>query len=217
MNPADLFRRISVLLEQAGIPYMLTGSFASSVYGMGRGSPDVDFVIGSDEEGVRRLLRQLPEADFSSNLNQALDACRKRSTFNAKDQRSILSITLAVSRLISSSLKIESSAGWSLKRRMKIQVWSVPLYMATPEDVGLATLEWAKLRAFDRQIEDAAGILKVRRDQLDLPYIEKWVRNSASPTSGSRPAGSRTWIRITTDSKMEFLTIICNLPTQKRT
>jgi hypothetical protein len=52
MNPADLFRRISVLLEQAGIPYMLTGSFASSVYGMGRGSPDVDFVIGSDEEGV---------------------------------------------------------------------------------------------------------------------------------------------------------------------
>jgi hypothetical protein len=59
---------------------------------------------------------------------------------------------------------------------MKIQVWSVPLYMATPEDVGLATLEWAKLRAFDRQIEDAAGILKVRRDQLDLPYIEKWVQ-----------------------------------------
>jgi hypothetical protein len=34
MTPGDLFRRISNLLEQAAIPYMLTGSFASSVYGM---------------------------------------------------------------------------------------------------------------------------------------------------------------------------------------
>lgn len=168
MTAEDFFCRISILLEQAGIAYMLTGSYASSVYGMGRGSPDVDFVIGSDEEGVRKLLCQLPEADFSSDLNQALDACRKRSTFNIVDNISGLKIDFIF-------LKDREFSRVEFQRRMKVQVWGVPLYMATPEDVGLATLEWAKLRPFNRQIEDAAGILKVRKDELDLPYIEKWV------------------------------------------
>lgn len=168
MTAEDFFRRISILLEQAGIPYMLTGSFASSVYGMGRGGPDVDFVIGSDEEGVRRVLSQLPEADFSSDLYQALDACRKRSTFNIVDNISGLKIDFIFR-------KDREFSQMEFERRTKVQVWSVPLYMATPEDVGLATLEWAKLRPFGRQIEDAAGILKVRRDRLDVPYIEKWV------------------------------------------
>jgi hypothetical protein len=38
VNPPNLFRRLSVTLERAGIPYMLTGSFAGTVYGMGRSS-----------------------------------------------------------------------------------------------------------------------------------------------------------------------------------
>jgi hypothetical protein len=27
-----------------------------------------------------------------------------------------------------------------------------------------------------RQIEDVTGILKVRKDELDFPYINKWVK-----------------------------------------
>ena len=169
MTAADLFRRISMLLEQAGISYMLTGSFACSVYGMGRGSPDVDFAIGSDEEGVRRFLSKLPEADFSSNLNQALDACRKRSTFNIVDNISGLKIDFIF-------LRDREFSRVEFERRRKLQVWGVPLFVATPEDVELSSLEWAKLEVFGRQIEDAAGILKVRKDELDFPYIEKWVQ-----------------------------------------
>jgi hypothetical protein len=52
----------------------------------------------------------------------------------------------------------------------------VPLYIATPEDIVLSKLEWAKLGESSRQIEDAAGILKVRYNELNRIYIEKWVR-----------------------------------------
>jgi len=60
--------------------------------------------------------------------------------------------------------------------------------LATPEDIVLSKLEWAKLGKSSRQIEDAAGILKVRADELDVPYIEKWSPNSASLLSGPAPA-----------------------------
>ena len=60
-------------------------------------------------------------------------------------------------------------------RRKKAIVWGVPLYIATSEDIVISKLEWAKLGESSRQIEDAAGILKVRGKELDLPYIEKWV------------------------------------------
>jgi len=168
MTPQDFFRRISILLKQAGIPYMLTGAFASSVYGMGRGSPDIDFVVNADEEGVKRLFRELPEAGFYSELSQALDACCKRSTFNILDSVTGLKIDFIL-------LQDREFSRVEFERRRKLQVWGVPLFVATPEDVELSSLEWAKLNVFGRQIQDAAGILKVRKDELDLPYIEKWV------------------------------------------
>ncbi|HZE82111.1 MAG TPA: hypothetical protein VE604_14505 [Candidatus Polarisedimenticolia bacterium] len=168
MAPEDLFRRISSLLEHTGIAYMLTGSFASSVYGMNRGSADIDFVIAADEAGIRRVLSQLPEKDFYSELNQALEACQRNSMFNLIDHVTGLKIDFIF-------LKSRSFSQEEFRRRKQATVWGVPLYIATPEDIVLSKLEWAKLGKSSRQIEDAAGILKVRADELDVPYIEKWV------------------------------------------
>lgn len=169
MTAADFFRRTSLLLEHAEIPYMLTGAFASSVYGMGRGSPDLDFVVGADEEGVKRLLWELPEAGFYSELSQVLDAYCKRSTFNILDSITGLKIDFIL-------LQDREFSRVEFERRRKLQVWDSPLYVATPEDVLLSSLEWAKLKGFGRQIEDTAGILKVRNDLLDRSYIGKWVQ-----------------------------------------
>ena len=49
------------------------------------------------------------------------------------------------------------------------------LFMASAEDVMLAKLEWSKLSGSQRQIEDAAGILRIRFNELDRDYIERWV------------------------------------------
>ena len=168
MTAEDFFRRISGLLEQAGIPHMLTGSFASSVHGMSRGSADIDFVIAADVAAIRRLLNQLPEKDFYSELNQALEACRRNSMFNAVDHVTGLKIDFIF-------LKSRDFSQEEFRRRKQAIVWGISLYVATPEDIVLSKLEWAKVGKSSRQIEDAAGILKVRADELDIPYIEKWV------------------------------------------
>ena len=168
MTAADLFRRISNLLERSGIPYMLTGSFASSVYGMHRSSPNIDFIIAAEEGGVRQLLDHLPQLGFYSDLNHALDACREKSMFNVVDHVTGLKINFIF-------LKNRPFNQEEFGRRKKASVWNFPLYIASAEDMVIEKLEWEKLRKSSRQIEDAAAVLKVCGEELDLPYIEKWV------------------------------------------
>ena len=61
------------------------------------------------------------------------------------------------------------------RRRERVSLHDVPLFLASAEDVVISKLEWAKLAQSRRQIEDAATILRVRWDALDHPYLEKWI------------------------------------------
>ena len=49
------------------------------------------------------------------------------------------------------------------------------IFVASAEDVIVSKLEWAKLGRSQRQIEDAAAILRVRVGELDREYLEKWI------------------------------------------
>jgi hypothetical protein len=56
-----------------------------------------------------------------------------------------------------------------------LELEGLALYFASAEDVLIAKLEWAKLGASSRQIEDAAGIIALQGDQLDATYVRYWV------------------------------------------
>ena len=48
MSVAALLDEMVSALTDAGIPFMLTGSFAAAAHGAGRATMDVDFVIDPD-------------------------------------------------------------------------------------------------------------------------------------------------------------------------
>jgi hypothetical protein len=56
----------------------------------------------------------------------------------------------------------------------KAEVDGVRLTIATPEDVVLSKLEWAKMTESERHLSDVAGIVRMQRN-LDLSHIEAWV------------------------------------------
>ena len=62
-GPEQVIARVAELLETAGIPYMLTGSFASGFHGAPRASQDVDFVIAPVLGTLQRFLKLLPEEE----------------------------------------------------------------------------------------------------------------------------------------------------------
>ena len=64
-------------------------------------------------------------------------------------------------------------------RRQLIDIAGTAVYVVSPEDVVIAKLNWAKRGGSDRQIDDAAGIVKAQGCDLDLAYVERWVTDLA--------------------------------------
>ena len=54
MSIQDVLQRITSALDQAGIAYMLSGSFASAYYGAARSTQDIDF--RQDPFGIVRAM-----------------------------------------------------------------------------------------------------------------------------------------------------------------
>jgi hypothetical protein len=53
VTASEVFRRILGAVESTGIPYMLTGSFASSYHGTPRATQDIDLVIAPKRAQLR--------------------------------------------------------------------------------------------------------------------------------------------------------------------
>ena len=61
-------------------------------------------------------------------------------------------------------------------RRRPHVIDGIVVYVASPEDILIAKLEWAKMGESERQIEDAAGVIATQGSSLDRSYVERWVR-----------------------------------------
>lgn len=85
MSLMAFLRTVAEILDEAGVPYMLTGSPASAYYAIPRATQDLDIVIATDERGVDRIVRGLQGEGFYVDREAALEAERERGQFNAID------------------------------------------------------------------------------------------------------------------------------------
>ncbi|HSQ60669.1 MAG TPA: hypothetical protein VLT84_09590 [Acidobacteriota bacterium] len=164
----EIIPRLVGFLDAAAVPYMLTGSLASSLHGTPRSTQDIDFVIAPDEAGLERLLSSFPDDRYYVSREAARGAFRQSSLFNVIDLASGWKIDF-IFRKPREFSRVEFG------RRIAAEVQGVVVSVAAPEDVILAKLEWAKRSGSERQIEDAAGVLRAQGASLDMDYLERWV------------------------------------------
>ena len=168
MSTEDIFRRIIGALDGAGIPYMLTGSFASSYHGIPRATQDIDLVIAPTASQLRRLVALLPDAEYYISEEAALDALARETQFNVIDFATGWKTDLIIR-------KSRPFSQTEFERRSAVDLFGLQLFIASAEDVLLAKLEWAKAGQSMRQVEDCANLLRARWEELDRGYIEHWV------------------------------------------
>jgi len=163
---ADLLAHVISGLDRAGIPYMVTGSLASSYHGEPRATRDVDIVVDPTPIALARLVDDLLAADFYVDAEAAQTALAERTQFNA--------IGPDASKVVFIIRKDRPFSIEEFGRREPADLLGTRGFVATAEDLVIAKLEWAATTDSERHRRDVAGIVAVSA-QLDVAYVEQWA------------------------------------------
>lgn len=168
MTVSTVLEKLRDALDATGIPYLVSGSFASAAHGIPRATNDIDIVIAPSRQQLEQLLARLAKSDFATDLEDPFDAFVRNSLFNIVDFKTLWKIDF----IFKQPTEFDASR---FSRRTVVDIAGVHLYAATAEDILITKLWWAKLGESERQINDAAGIIQVQGETLDVEYVNRWV------------------------------------------
>lgn len=168
MSLTEFLRRVVHVLDEAGVPHMLTGSLAAAHYATPRATQDIDLVIEAEPADIDRLVEGLAAAGFYVDRSAAHEALRTEGQFNAIDPEGGWKVDLIIR-------KERPFSRTEFGRRVKASLLGVELSLASLEDLLIAKLEWSALGDSELQRRDVAQLLERAGDRLDTDYVDRWV------------------------------------------
>jgi len=159
-------------LDDAGIPYVIGGSLASSIHGEPRATMDVDVVADLPQDAITRLVGAL-RPDYYVDEDAARDAVRSQGSFNAVDTRSGVKVDF----FVAGSDPFDRER---LLTRIAVMVPSDPpcsLWFDTAEHTLLRKLEWYRRggEVSERQWRDVLAIVALQGGTLDHLELDRWA------------------------------------------
>lgn len=172
--------------EVLDVDYLVGGSLASSFHGTPRSTLDVDLVADLKTAHGPLLVARLGDAYYADPERITL-AIAKRSSFNVIYLRTMFKVDVFV-------LGDDPLAREEMRRRQRIDLGDgTEVDVASAEDVVLQKLLWYRLgnEVSDRQWNDLLGVIRVRGDQLDRPYLHRWAEHLGLTDLLRRALGDR--------------------------
>lgn len=169
MTQTELLRYLFPLLEESGIEYMLTGSFASGLYGEPRLTLDIDLVVVLSKEQVPGFLKRFSPVEFYSSDELVYSAIKNHSLFNILHIASGNKIDLKV-REDNEYARVEFS-----RRRRLFILSNLEGWVAAPEDVIINKMRFYREGGSEKHLRDITGIIKVSKTEIDMAYINEWA------------------------------------------
>lgn len=166
MQPRELLQIVGDFFESVGAAYRIVGSMASIAYGENRFTNDIDVVVDLRLEHVDALCERFTEPDYFLARHAAEDAIRRRFQFNIIHIPAGLKIDVMLPK-DTAFAALEQTRARRLSDPDGLSAW-----FAAPEDVILNKLIFFQLGGIEKHLRDIAGIIKVKKDELDIAYIE---------------------------------------------
>ncbi|MFO0948217.1 MAG: hypothetical protein U1D30_20225 [Planctomycetota bacterium] len=151
------------------LPYLITGSTATIVYGEPRFTNDIDVVLDLPFSKVNALLAAFPATEYYVSLAAVEMAILDPGMFKIIHPASGLKVDVMVAS-DSEFDRMRLSRGRALPVLPDRSVW-----FASPEDVILKKLEYYREGGSDKHLRDIAGVLKLQGDRIDRSHIEQWA------------------------------------------
>ncbi|HXD09755.1 MAG TPA: hypothetical protein VN653_06800 [Anaerolineales bacterium] len=174
-EPVEVTLKVTDILEKLGIPYLIGGSLASTLYGMVRTTQDSDVIAEMRLEHRQPFVAALQD-EFYVDDKMIAESIQSNSSFNIIHRETMFKVDVFIPRprpFLQSQLARAQKQTFSLDTE-------ISAYFASPEDTILAKLEWYRMggEVSDRQWRDTpvgVGVLKTRAGELDLAYLKKWA------------------------------------------
>jgi hypothetical protein len=169
MDPSELLRLVTGIVERLGFRYLVTGSTATIFFGEPRFTNDIDIVLDLPASRIAELCAAFPAEDFYLSEESVRRAVARGGQFNLIHPKSGLKIDF----IVATDTPFNRSR-FARSRRLT----PGPDFQATfasPEDVILKKMEYFREGHSDKHLRDIAGIFKISGDQLDRAYLEDWI------------------------------------------
>lgn len=169
MEPSELLRYATRILERLELRYFVTGSSATIFYGEPRFTNDIDIVLDLPPGRIAELCAAFPAEEFYVSEEAARQAVARRRQFNVIHPASGLKLDLMI--------PAESAFNRSRFSRIR-RLRPAPDYdaaFASVEDVILKKMEYYREGGSDKHLRDIAGVLKISGGEIDRAYVEDWA------------------------------------------
>jgi hypothetical protein len=174
LDIAGFLKLMIEALNAAGVEYLIGGAVAEWAWGEPRATQDLDLVVKIPIKSINKLSKELEKRDMLLPAEIILDNIledRADIPINAIHMHSGLKADLYPVR---EGDELRRSA---FQRRQKVD-YGPPIgkvYIHSPEDLILYKLMYFGLSQQSKHARDIAAILKSKKNELDLNYIEQWV------------------------------------------
>jgi hypothetical protein len=171
-EPVEVTLKVTGTFEKLGVPYLIGGSLASTLYGMVRTTQDSDVIAEMRPEHLQPFVLALQD-EFYIDEEMIAESIQHNSSFNIIHRETMFKVDVFIPRprpFLQAQLARAQRQTFSFETEISAK-------FASPEDTVLAKLEWYRMggQVSDRQWRDILGVLKTRAGELDLEYLRKWA------------------------------------------
>ncbi len=182
MPETDLIGLFAIPLEEAGLPYMVTGATAAIVYGQPRTTNDLNVVIELKSSDLPRLRAAFPENDYYLPPDEVIEVELRRT------QRAHLNALHHDSGFKADLYPMGTNAlhQWAFPKRHSVPHGGQSISFAPPEYVILRKLEYFREGGSTKHLTDIRAMLDVSGDAIDRAALDEWIARLGLQTEWAR-------------------------------